>query len=98
VVPAVGQDHHQRPGQPAASRLGVGHQAQPSEVHFGQLPGRALCHPHCRTLASAEPAVLDREPAQRGVRNAHALPRQQLLSLREPQAPLILRAEAPASR
>ena len=79
AVPRVGQHHDQGPHRPAVSRVRIGDQTQPAEIHLRHLAGSGILHAHGGPAALAPVAFLN-EAAQRLVRYPAAAAQQQLVN------------------
>ena len=97
LVPAVNQDHDERPQDAAALEEPVADQAQTPEIDLGERAGRDGGHTH-RGRLLAEPAVLDREAVQRAVGDRDPAAREQIMTLGQRQRTLIRAAQPGAER
>ncbi len=94
-VPAVDQDHDQRPEQAAPPGLGIEHIAESTEVDLTNFSwsGRRAAN---RDDVLAELAVLDREAMQRTIGDLDPLALEQAANLGQRQAPPAVRLRKPS--
>jgi len=87
LVAAVDERDDQRVQRVSLPALGIGHQAQATEVDLGELAGGDRSDAHGDAPLVVKPALRDGEPVQRAVRDPDPLARQHLVHLRQPQPP-----------